>query len=412
MNYLENLEKYASLAVNIGINVQKGQEVILNAPINAVDLTRLITKKCYEAGASDVIVRYRDDIITHTKLEYSSLELLENVRKWEIDGLLKNHVKKGAALLSIISSDPDLMSDIDASKMKTYTISQQKAAREYKDYVLGGNSPWSLVAYPNKEWAERVFPDLKGQDAISKLWEHIFEITRIDQEDPIAAWAEHVRNINEKVDFLNNNKMKKLIYKSNGTDLTIELSEKHLWCGADDETLGKNKIKYLANIPTEEIFTLPKKDGINGYVSSTKPLSYNGNLIENFKITFENGRIVDYSAKKGEEYLKNLIDTDEGSKYIGEVALVPHKSPISDKNTIYYNTLFDENASCHLAIGNAYLSCIENGNEMTKEELEKVGFNTSLSHVDFMIGSSDLNIIGITFDNKEIKIFENGNWAF
>ncbi len=206
--------------------------------------------------------------------------------------------------------------------------------------------------------------------------------------------------------------MKKLIYKSNGTDLTIELSEKHLWCGADDETLGKNKIKYLANIPTEEIFTLPKKDGINGYVSSTKPLSYNGNLIENFKITFENGRIVDYSAKKGEEYLKNLIDTDEGSKYIGEVALVPHKSPISDKNTIYYNTLFDENASCHLAIGNAYLSCIENGNEMTKEELEKVGFNTSLSHVDFMIGSSDLNIIGITFDNKEIKIFENGNWAF
>ncbi len=411
MNYLENLEKYADLAVNIGINVQKGQEVILNTPINAIDLARLITKKCYEAGASDVIVRYRDEIITHTKLELSNEDSLKNARKWEFDGLLENHVKKGAALLSIISSDPDLMKDIDASKMKTYTISQQKSAREYKDFIMGGNSPWSIVAYPNREWAERVFPPLKGQAAIDKLWEHIFEITRIDQDNPVKAWATHIENINKRVDFLNTNKMKKLIYKSKGTDLTIELSEKHLWCGADDETFD-TKIKYLANIPTEEIFTLPKKNGINGYVSSTKPLSYSGNLIENFKITFKDGRIVDFEAEKGEEFLKNLIDTDEGSKYIGEVALVPHKSPISNKNTIYYNTLFDENASCHLAIGNAYLCCLKGGNNMSKEELENVGFNKSLSHVDFMIGSNDLNITGITFDDKEIKIFENGNWSF
>ena len=412
MNYLENLEKYASLIVNVGINVQKGQEVILNAPINAVDLARLIVKKSYEAGASDVIVRYNDEKITHTKLELSNEENLKIVRKWEYDGMLENHVKKGAALFSIISSDPNLMKDIDPDKMKTYTISQQKAAKEYKNYIMSGNSPWSLAAYPNKEWAERIFPNLKGQDAIDKLWEHIFEMTRIDQDNPVEAWNKHISNINEKVKFLNDNKMKKLIYKSPVTDLTIELSEKHLWCGADDELSGENKIKYLANIPTEEIFTLPKKNGINGYVTSTKPLSYSGNLIEDFKITFKDGEIVDFEAKKGEKFLKNLIDTDEGSKFIGEVAFVPHDSPISNKNTIYYNTLFDENASCHLAIGNAYLTCVEGGNEMSKEDLDEVGFNTSLTHVDFMVGSADLNITGITFDGREIKIFEKGNWAF
>jgi len=298
MNYLENLEKYASLIVNVGLNVQKGQEVILNAPINTVDLARLIVRKSYEAGASDVIVRYSDEKITHTKLELSNEENLKNVRKWEYDGMLENHVKNGAALFSIISSDPDLMKDIDPDKMKTYTISQQKAAKEYKNYIMSGNSPWSLAAYPNKEWAERVFPNLKGQDAIDKLWEHIFEMTRIDQDDPVKAWNEHISNINEKVEFLNANKMKKLIYKSPVTDLTIELSEKHLWCGADDELSGENKIKYLANIPTEEIFTLPKKNGINGYVTSTKPLSYSGNLIEDFKITFKDGKIIDFDLMK------------------------------------------------------------------------------------------------------------------
>lgn len=409
MNYLENLEKYAELAVNVGINVQEGQEVILNAPINTADLAQLITKKCYEAGASDVIVRYRDQITTHTKLKMAPEKTLKKARQWEIDGLLKEHVKKGAALISIISDDPDLMKDISPERMKTYMITQQKSAKEYKEYVMAGNSSWSLVAYPNKEWAERVFPDLKGEDAINRLWKDIFEITRIDTEDPVEAWNDHISTLNNKVNFLNENKIKKLIYKSEGTNLTIELSEKHLWCGADDENV--DNVNYLANIPTEEVFTLPKKDGVNGYVSSTKPLSYSGNLIENFKITFKDGKIVDFEAEKGEEYLKNLIETDEGSKYLGEVALVPHKSPISDKNTIYYNTLFDENASCHLAIGNAYMSCVKDGNNMSEKELEAIGFNTSLTHVDFMIGSADLDITGVTFDGREIKIFENGNWA-
>lgn len=337
-------------------------------------------------------------------------ESLKEARKWEIDGYLENHIKKGAALLSIISSDPDLMKDIAPDRMKAYTMAQQTAAKEYREYVLGGNSPWSLLAYPNIAWAERVFPDLKGQDAIDKLWEHIFEITRIDQEDPVEAWKNHLKNLNEKVDFLNDNKMQKLVYKSKGTDLTIELSEKHQWCGADDTNI--NDINFLANIPTEEVFTLPKKNSLNGYVTSTKPLSYTGNLIENFKITFKDGEIVDYEAEKGYDALKNLIDTDEGSKFIGEVALVPFDSPISNKNTIYYNTLFDENASCHLAIGSAYMSCVVGGNNMDENELKEVGVNKSLTHVDFMIGSADLQITGITFDGREIKIFENGNWAF
>lgn len=410
MKYLENLEKYAELAVNIGINVQKDQEVILNAPINAVDLTRLITKKCYEAGAKNVIVRYRDEIVTHTKLSLAPEASLEEARQWEIDGLLNEHVKKGAALLSIISSDPDLMKDIDPMRMKKHMMTQQKSSKEYKDYVMSGNAPWSLVAYPNKAWAERVFPELEGEEAINKLWEHIFEITRIDQEDPVKAWANHIETLNEKVDFLNEKKFEKLIYKSEGTDLTIELDEHHIWCGADDKT--KSNINYLANIPTEEVFTLPKKNGVHGYVSSTKPLSYSGNLIENFKITFENGKVVDYEAEKGYDALKNLIETDEGSKFLGEVALVPHHSPISNKDTIYFNTLFDENASCHLAIGNAYLSCVKDGADMNEKDLEEIGFNTSLTHVDFMIGSSDLDIVGVTSNGEEVQVFKDGNWAF
>ena len=409
MDFSKNLEKYAELAVNVGINVQKDQEVILKAPVNTTDLARLIVKKCYEAGAKNVIVKYYDEICKHTKLKMAPEKTLEKARKWEIDGMLENHVKNGAALLSIISSDPDLMKDIDSERMKTYTITQQKASKEYKDYIMGGNSAWSLLAYPNKDWAKRVFPDLNEKEAINKLWEHIFEITRINNDNPIKAWKNHIEKVNEKVEFLNNKKFKKLHYKSDKTDLTIELSEKHLWCGADDKTL-KEKTNYLANIPTEEVFTLPKKDGVNGVVYSTKPLSYSGNLIENFNITFKDGKIVDFEAEKGQKYLKNLIETDEGSKFLGEVALVPHKSPISQKDTIYFNTLFDENASCHLAIGNAYMSCVENGSELTDDELKEIGFNKSLTHVDFMIGSENLDIYGETFDGEKIQIFKDGNW--
>lgn len=246
--------------------------------------------------------------------------------------------------------------------------------------------------------------------AIKKLWENIFNIVRIDKEDPIKAWEDHLNNLANKVNFLNDQKLTKLYYKSKDTDLTIELPKGHIWCGGGE--YNKNKTYFVANMPTEEVFTLPLKTGVNGIVKSTKPLNYSGNLINNFTLKFENGKVIDFSAEEGYETLKKLIETDDGSCYLGEVALVPFHSPISDSNIVFYNTLFDENASCHLALGEAYPTCIENGDNMTKEELEKAGANNSLTHVDFMIGSSDLSIIGENSKGEKIEIFKNGDWAF
>lgn len=407
--FKSNLEKYADLVVKVGVNVQKDQEVIINSTVETSDLARLITKKSYEAGARNVFVRYRDDIVNKMKIDMAPEEALEETRKWMIDGLLENHLKKGAAIISIIASDPDLLKDCDPNRVKKSMIAGQKASKAYKDYIMGGNTCWSLVAYPNDKWAKKVFPELSKEDAIDALWDKIFEVTRINSDNPIAEWETHLNTLDEKKNTLNNYKFKQLVYKSSGTDLTIDLSDRHVWlAGADDSNSGT---RFLANIPTEEVFTAPLKTGLNGYVSSTKPLSYSGNLIEDFKITFENGKIVDFEAKKGEETLKNLIETDEGSHYIGEVALVPHNSPISNTETVFFNTLFDENASCHLAIGSAYPSCFEDFQNLSEEDFEKYEINQSLTHVDFMIGSDDLSVVGITDDGEKVDILKEGNWA-
>ena len=257
---------------------------------------------------------------------------------------------------------------------------------------------------------KKVFSDLSDIEAVEKLWENIFKIVRVDKDNPVEAWNEHLNNLQKKVDFLNIKKFKKLHYLSKDTDLSIELPEKHIWAGGGE--LNSKKTYFVANMPTEEVFTLPLKTGVNGKVKSTKPLNYSGNLIDNFILTFKDGKIVDFSAEKGYETLKKLIETDEGSHYLGEVALVPYDSPISNSNIIFYNTLFDENASCHLALGEAYPICIEGGSEMNSEELEKAGANNSLTHVDFMIGSPNLDITGETKDGVIIQIFKNGNWAF
>ncbi|MBE6057320.1 aminopeptidase, partial [Clostridium sp.] len=280
----------------------------------------------------------------------------------------------------------------------------------YYEYIMNSFVSWCVLSVPTKAWAKKVFPDLKEDMAVEKLWENIFNIVRIDKEDPVKAWEEHLNNLADKVNFLNDQKLTKLHYKSKDTDLTIELPKGHIWCGGGE--YNKNKRYFVANMPTEEVFTLPLKTGVNGIVKSTKPLNYSGNLINNFTLKFKNGKIIDFSSEEGYETLKKLIETDEGSCYLGEVALVPFHSPISDSNIIFYNTLFDENASCHLALGEAYPTCIENGDNMTKEELEKAGANNSLTHVDFMIGSSDLNIIGENKKGEKIEIFQNGDWAF
>lgn len=407
--YKESLSKYADLAVKIGVGVKEGQTVIVKAPINTVDLAREITKKCYEAGAKDVIVEYDDEEITHQRLLNSPDEVIKEYPKWRIDGLM-NYIKEGAAIINIISSNPDLLSDVDPERMGIRNKVAAEAAKEYKEYVLGGHSCWTIVAYPNEFWASKVFPGLSVEEAIDKLWDNIFKATRIDTENPVLAWEAHLNNLKEKLEFLNEKSFEKLVFTAPGTNLDVELPEGHIWVGGGQTSVGGDH--FLPNLPTEEVFTLPKKTGVNGTLKSTKPLNYRSTLIDNFELTFKDGKIVDFKAETGYETLKNLIETDEGSHFLGEVALVPHDSPISNTDIIFFNTLYDENASCHFAIGAAYLLCVEDGPSLTKEDKERVGVNDSLTHVDFMVGSPEMNIVGITKSGEEVQVFKDGNWAF
>jgi len=296
-------------------------------------------------------------------------------------------------------------------KIAAFQKSRQLALKEYYDYSMSNKIRWTVVSVPTEAWALKVFKNSNSEEAVSKLWDVIFNVVRLNSDDPIEAWNEHNNNISKNLNFLNSNKLKKLHYKNSiGTDLTIELPEDHIWLGGSEKCAAG--IEFNANMPTEEVYTLPKKTGINGTVVSSKPLSYGGNLIDDFSLTFKDGKVIDFTAKEGFETLKKLLDSDDGAKYLGEVALVPYDSPISNSNLIFYNTLFDENAACHLAFGKAYPTCIINGENLSDEELSKKGANDSIIHVDFMIGTKDLDITGYTEDNTEIKIFTSGNWAF
>lgn len=408
-NFDQLLEKYAELGVKIGVNIQEGQDLLINASLSAADFVRKITKIAYQAGAKNVHIEWNDDEVTKIRYHHAPDESFKEFPMWKARGF-EEMAENGTAFLSIVSQDPDLLKGVDPERIATFNKTRGQALEKYRDYILSDKVSWSVLATPSKAWAKKVFPEGTSEEQIEKLWQAIFKATRVDQQDPVAAWKEHNDNLQNKVEYLNAKKYKKLHYKAKGTDLTIELPEKHLWVGGGgDNQAGVN---FMANMPTEEVFTLPVKDGVNGYVSSSKPLSYGGNLIDNFTLTFENGKIVDYTAETGYETLKRLIETDEGSQFLGEVALVPYDSPISNLDIIFYNTLFDENASCHLAIGNAYASCLDGGTTMSKEELIENGANQSITHVDFMIGSADLDIDGETADGQLEAVFRNGNWAF
>ncbi|MDQ0162171.1 aminopeptidase [Aeribacillus alveayuensis] len=407
--FQEKIEKYAELAVQVGVNIQKGQELLITASIEAVDLVRLIAKKAYEAGAKQVHVDWQDDVLTRLTYEKAHDDVFTSFPEWK-KMQREKLAKKGAAFISVTSQSPDLLKGIDHERISNYQKAAGKALNTFRQYIQSDKVSWTVIAAASQDWAEKVFPDERNENRVEKLWEAIFKATRVDQEDPIKAWKEHDKSLHAKVDYLNEKRFKKLHYKAPGTDLTIELPEKHVWVGAG--SVNEQGIEFMANMPTEEVFTVPKKDGVNGYVTSTKPLSYGGNIIENFTLTFENGRIVDIKAEQGEDILKSLVETDEGSHYLGEIALVPHQSPISQSNILFYNTLFDENASNHLAIGSAYAFCIEDGKTMSEEQLKEHGLNQSITHVDFMIGSAEMDIDGILEDETVFPIFRNGNWAF
>lgn len=410
MNTFETkLEKYAELAVKVGVNVQKGQTLAISAYLHDAPLVRLIVKKAYEAGAKHVYVDWADEEIAKLKYKLAPDEAFEEYPYWRAKER-EELAEKGAAFISIVSADPDLLKGVDPKRIATFNKVAGIALNKYRQYIQSDKVSWTVIGAASESWANKVFPDVPETQKVEKLWEAIFKACRIDSEDPVQAWKEHDATLHKIVEYLNDKRYEKLHFTAPGTDLTIRLPEKHIWVGAG--SVNADGHEFMANMPTEEVFTVPQKDGVDGYVTSTKPLSYGGNLIENFTLTFEKGRIVDVKAEKGEDILRNLIETDEGSRYLGEVALVAHHSPISQSNILFYNTLFDENASNHLAIGSGYAFCVEGGKSMNQEELAKNGVNTSITHVDFMIGSNQMDIDGIRADGTKEPVFRNGNWAF
>lgn len=408
-DFQRNLEKYAELAVKVGVNIQKGQTLVVYAALDAAELVRLVVKKAFETGAHDVVVNWNDDTVSRTKYELAADEVFTEYPVW-LAFEREEMVEKGAAFMSIMSSSPDLLKGVNPERISNFQKAAGKALMKYRQAVQSDKVSWCVIAAASPAWAAKVFPDAPEENQVELLWEAIFKATRVDSENPVEAWKNHDNTLHEKVEYLNEKRYEKLHYKAPGTDLTIKLPKTHIWVGAG--SVNENGFEFMANMPTEEVFTVPLKTGVNGTVASTKPLSYGGNIIDNFSITFENGKIVDFKAEEGEDILKRLIETDEGSHYLGEVALVPVDSPISKSNVLFFNTLFDENASNHLAIGSAYAFCIEGGKKMSTDEQKENGLNQSLTHVDFMIGSEKMDIDGITADGTREPVFRNGNWAF
>lgn len=406
----DKLQQYAELLVGVGMNVQKDQPVFIRSSVDALELTHYIVEAAYKRGASDVKVEYSDDKLSRLKFEYESVEFFEKdaVKSYEVEKRM-DYVKRGAASLALITQDPDLLNGIDSEKLSTYQRQYSTAYKGYMEASQKNQFPWCVAAFPSKAWAQRVYPDLTETEAYSKFIDEVLDIVRVDGNDPVKNWKNHVENLSIHARKLQDKNYKALHYISEGTDLVIGLPEGHIWEDATSYTSEGQA--FVANIPTEEVFTAPHRLNVNGHVTNKLPLSHNGNIIDGFTLTFKDGEVVDFKADQGEDVLRDLLNTDEGARRLGEVALVPDDSPISNRNTIFYNTLFDENASCHIALGSAYGFNVEGGTEMTTEEKLAHGLNDSLIHVDFMIGSPDLTIYGITQDDEKELVFENGNWS-
>lgn len=403
-----NLAKYAELIVAVGVNVSKGHTVVLQISVDQAPLARLITQKAYALGAAEVLVQWTDDQIQREFLLHADEERLENIPAYKVEQT-EDWLKKGASRISVVSSDPGALTGVDANRVATYQAASGKAMMGLRKATQANKVSWTVVAAAGKEWAQKVFPKLEAEKAQAKLWDEIFKTTRIDTKDPIAAWKKHDETLRNKAEELNKEQFSALHYTAPGTDLIIGLPENHLWEGAG--SFNARGEEFMANMPTEEVFTAPDFRRIDGVISSTKPLSYAGSIISGMKFTFKDGKVVDFSAEEGQEVLAKLLATDEGAKSLGEVALVPDPSPISQSGIIFFNTLFDENASNHLALGSAYAFSLQGGTEMSEEELAAHGLNRSQTHVDFMVGSDKMNIDGIKKDGSKVPIFRNGDWA-
>ncbi|HFP6581274.1 TPA: aminopeptidase [Enterococcus faecalis] len=408
-NFNENLKKYARLIAETGVNVQDNHTVVLQISVDQAPLARLITEEAYRLGAAEVIVQWSDETIQREFLAHAATDRIENVPQYKIDQT-DDWIAKGASRISVVSSNPDALAGVDAQRVAAFQAANGKALVNLRKATQANKVSWTVVAAASEGWATKVFPELAtSEEQVDALWNEIFKTTRIYEENPVIAWDIHDKKLQEKAAELNEQQFTALHYTAPGTDLTIGLPKNHLWEGAG--SYNARGEEFMANMPTEEVFTAPDSRRVDGYVSSTKPLSYAGTIISGMKFTFKDGKVVDFSAEQGEEALKNLLAIDEGAKHLGEVALVPDPSPISQSGLIFYNTLFDENASNHLAFGSAYAFNLQGGTEMSEEELAAAGLNRSQTHVDFMVGSDKMNIDGIKEDGTIVPVFRNGDWA-
>lgn len=409
MDHMEKLREYARLIVRTGANVQKNQYVVLNCSVENHEFGRMVVREAYKAGAREVIVFWNDIKTSRLRYDYASLDVIGNVPEWLAESR-NYYANEKAAIISVIGNDPEAYLGVDSEKLKANSKAGAKAFEPYYKKMMNSEFQWCVAAVPEAKWAMKVFPELYEQEAQDKLWDAIFESVRIGAEDAVKAWEKHNAFLTEKCQRLNEAHFDALRYRNSiGTDFTLGLQKDHIWEGGGE--LTADQVCFFANMPTEEIYTAPDCHRGNGTLVASMPLCYQGNLIENFSITFKDGRVTDFQAEKGYDILKMIIETDEGSHRLGEVALVPYDSPIANTGILFYDTLFDENAACHFALGECYPTTIKDGGKMTKEELIAGGGNQSDTHVDFMIGTSDLEITGITGDGQEISIFKNGNWA-
>ena len=407
----DKLREYADLLVRVGMNVQKGQDMVITAQVDQAPFARLCARAAYDAGARQVDMNWGDDALSRMKYLCAADEVFDTIPEYVIR-FNTDYAESGACFLRLFSSDPENLKGVDPGRIERAHRAVGKYMKKYRDMAMGSAFPWSIGALASPAWAKLVFPDKPETEAVAALWEKIFMAVRVTGDGTaVEKWRQHLDNLQRHVRILNDYAFDRLhYYNSLGSDFTVGLVKGHIWCAGGESTPGGHF--FLPNLPTEEIFTAPDKDRCEGVICASLPLSKDGNVIRDFRFVVKAGKIVEASAGEGEEILRKAISVDEGAARFGEVALVPYDSPISNSKTLFYNTLFDENAACHLAFGAAYPMTIEGGTAMTDEERAQRGMNESITHVDFMVGTADLSIDGYTADGRCVPVFRNGNFAF
>ena len=410
-NFNELLKKYADFIVRVGVNPQPGQTLIIRCPLEAAPLARLCVRSGFEAGARDVQVDWSDNAVSRTRMELGSEDALTDSKPYQLRRYLDYADSEGGVcVLHLVADDPEVYAGLDSAKISRVNAANRTFMAPWREYTMNDRVQWSVAAMPSAPWAKKMFPELENDAAIEKLWKLIFDVCRVTGGDPVNEWKAHIDRLTELRDKLNAFDLESVHFKSsNGTDLTVDIADKAQWESAGSRS--EKGVFFLPNIPTEEVFTAPHKDKVNGIVYGTKPYVFNGQLIKGFHVTFQDGKVVEHGADEGAELLGQLLDSDEGARHIGEVALVPASSPINRSGVLFYSTLFDENAACHIAFGASYPGTTENGTRLTRDELLARGMNQSSIHEDVMIGAEDSTITGLCRDGRTVTLFENGVWA-